>query len=257
MGIWNALAVEIGFIHNANLLVSAYHAVGAFYAAFGLRGPIMKRVLVFPAVVFYLRRTASKPLFTTLLVLIALTSHALFWMFRYAFLFLPPLVPAMPRTIRNSLGVALILLGPISSIFSISGLLQALTLSGSILFYLSLILGSSISASQDQATFAAWTFPMLPVLLAGNIYASWKRPHLYISGTPFAWFLVSLLCTRWLFMSRPGATKERGDINVLTTKRLLYVLRYALFGWILMDANPQSFKIVENLLCFSFLDFFD
>lgn len=255
LGFWNALAVEIGFLHNANLLVYAYHVVGAFYATFHSHRRITSAIFAILGTVVYLRRTTSKPFFTPLLVLIALAAQALFWMFHYGFVLLSPFVPSLPRNIANSLGIVLVVLGPVASLFSLSGLLQAASLCVSILFYLSWILDGSISMFPEQVVFAAWTFPMLPVLLAGNIYASWKRPHLFISGTPVAWLLVSLLCIRWIIMSRLSITKRCGRVGSFhTEKNVLHVLRYAFFGWILMDANPLSFNIPENLVCFSAMD---
>mmetsp|Transcript_11797 Transcript_11797/g.32704 ORF Transcript_11797/g.32704 Transcript_11797/m.32704 type:complete len:776 (-) Transcript_11797:100-2427(-) len=216
-GWWNAVAMEAGFLYNAEALVNAYVILGCLYLALGC-----SRNTSF---------VASSSLFIWLLIkgpsrmsifskiLITFTANALFWIFMLALRLLQIRRSGRRLVEMTIFGLLLFFFALFVFYPTASGRGKVVVLTMGYCFYLWLLLtlhngndSNSNTLSQPQGSpmiLAAWSLPLLAILSIGNIYANWKRPNvgLNIAGTDGLHGLLLLCCCVYLIPSWDNAKR--------------------------------------------------
>ncbi|KAL7565989.1 hypothetical protein ACA910_011011 [Epithemia clementina (nom. ined.)] len=223
LGTVSFLAVEAGFLYNAEILVKAYAFLGGIYGVFrvydilfaGLATTVVVTVMVLD------QDESTARLSNATIALITLAANSLFWMFHTGLRACSSYF-RIHRRLQNRyqdmlglfLGVCYLLL------LHGHGGLRIFAICLIVVYYFVSIMAIPIAVAstdshgpkncqdqqstsfmiqpgkaRDDLVFATWSFPLLPLLMAGYVYASVKRPNKDIElGS--SWALVMIPCAR-------------------------------------------------------------
>ena len=296
MGSFGSVAAETGLLYNVEVLAKAYAGMGGLYTVIGTRN-VFSVGLVIALVILLLRFLDEKALRLDVgcIALITITANSLFWIFMTSLQRISSRLKCRCYESRSLdvFGVLLLVLYSLSITITHDwvGCVRALTICFCGVYYLvtllhllalvsmdpsrndqqSTFVGSSGSLfsvvtcppQKREIIFAAWTFPLLPLLLAGNVYVSFKRPNKWIPG---AWPYVIVPCVRNVVV-RKARLKQRQEQQKLRQEpplsvvAALQVIRIAILSWNLVgrywffkeDGDEQHY-LAWALLRFAMVD---
>ena len=245
--------MESGRWYNAEVLVRAYLGLGGLYAVVGHHSAVFS--VVFPVLVagrlFLHPDDSIAHLSCGVIAVVTLTANALFWIFYFGlrrstvYCRLHSLLSTKYQSMMGFLLVFLYVL-----VLHGNGWFRVVTISFLFVYYLMSVLaipsdsdtvslgGNSSSAisqlsGSKHLAFAAWTFPLLPILTTGHLYASFLRPHKIISGN---WALVLIPCLRNVLARHVAQRLRLHDSNEgVIAAKLSFVLALVRVGIFVFD----------------------